>query len=183
MNSALVLGIGNVLCGDDGAGCRVAEYLYATTLFDDNVSILDGGTLGQELLEPISRASRLLIIDSVDFGLRPGDIINRDASQIPVWLGVNKMSPHQGCFAEVLALAELKNSLPEAISLLGIQPQGINFGEKLSPLIASKIPLLAEKCKNTLKQWGHDCFIKKERSYLNVTDLALQNYEPEIPIY
>lgn len=175
----LLLGLGNILCGDEGIGCRVAEYLYQDLVFPDYVRIADGGTMGQELLEPVMLADNLLIIDCADFGLEPGQTLLRENSAVPIWLGVNKMSPHQGGFAEVLALAKLKDSLPSRIALLAIQPQSLGFGDKLSPLLRGRIHRYASLARDVLEGWGIVSVKRRKPEFLSDTPVALQNYEPE----
>lgn len=174
-----MLGVGNVLCGDEGIGCRVVEYLYASYQFCPQVELLDGGTMGQELLDWVMNADRLLLFDCVDFGLRPGSIAFRDGSDMPIWLGTRKMSPHQGSFAEIMALASLKNASPKEIILIGVQPETVEFGQPLSPLIRSKIPAIAKKGLLELSRWGIEALPRKEKIFLNQTDLALQHYEKD----
>lgn len=175
----LVLGLGNILCGDEGIGCRVAEYLYQDRLFPDCVRIADGGTMGQELLEPVMLAANLLIIDCADFGLAPGETMLRTDSSVPIWLGVNKMSPHQGGFAEVLALAKLKDWLPSKITLLAIQPQRLEFGEKLSPPLRERLPEYAALACEILARWDIASVKRAKPEFLSDTPVALQNYEPD----
>lgn len=180
--ATVVLGLGNVLCGDDGIGCRVVEYLYATHEFPAGVELLDGGTLGQELLAPVMRAARLLLVDCVDFGLNPGAVAVREGPQMPMWLGARKISPHQGSFAEVMALAHLKNSLPEQIILFGMQPENTAFGQPLSAIVRSRLGMLARMCLEQLRDWGLAARKREEKLFLNQTDLALQNYEKDFQL-
>lgn len=176
MADTLVLGLGNVLCGDEGIGCRVAEFLHATKEYPANVIIADGGTMGQELLGPVMAAHNLLIIDSVDFGLKPGESTIRPNA--PMWIGAAKLSPHQGSFAEILALADLKDCRPQNITLLGIQPQLLEFGQKLSPLLAERLPAYADQAEAILEQWNKKAKLREKPIFLSDTPIALQNYEP-----
>ena len=66
----LVLGVGNLLLGDEGAGVRVIEKLEDEYAFSNNVELYDGGTLGLRLLEPICQASIAIVVDSVLCGRR-----------------------------------------------------------------------------------------------------------------
>lgn len=180
MSETLVLGLGNILCGDEGIGCRVVEYLYACRCFPDDVTLADGGVMGQELLGPVTAAKNLLIVDCGDFGLAPGNVLTRFKSDVPIWLGVAKMSPHQGSFAEILALAELKNQLPQNIALLAIQPQTLEYGAGLSPLLRNSLQQYAQAALDVLIKWGITSQPRKERAFLETAPTALQNYEKNI---
>ena len=83
----LVLGVGNILLRDEGIGVRVVEKLLETFTFSPNVRLLDGGTLGLRLLEPITAADYLIVVDAIKTGRPPGTI-------------------------EKLSLASMKNSAP-----------------------------------------------------------------------
>ena len=86
MERIIVLGLGNILYGDEGFGVRVAERLYSRYAFPDNVEIVDAGTQGHPLLAFVERATRLLLLDAVDFGLQPGTIVEKDSTGIPAYL-------------------------------------------------------------------------------------------------
>lgn len=136
----IVLGLGNILYGDEGFGVRAAERLYTRHHFPETVEIVDAGTLGHALLPFVERADRLLILDAVDFALTPGTLVVRDDKGIPAWLGgVGKLSPHQNSFAEVLALADLKNCLPRQIRLIGLQPVALDYGASLSETALARL--------------------------------------------
>ena len=122
MERIVVLGLGNILSGDEGFGVRVAERLYSRYAFPDNVEIVDAGTQGHPLLAFVERATRLLLLDAVDFGLQPGTTVEKDSTGIPAYLSAHKMSLHQNSFSEVLGLAALRGALPRRCALLGVQP-------------------------------------------------------------
>lgn len=149
----VVLGLGNILYGDEGFGVRVAERLHSRHVFPDAVEIVDAGTLGHALLPFVERADRLLLLDAVDLALAPGTLVVRDG--VPAWLGGSgKVSPHQSSFSEVLALAELRGCLPRQIRLIGLQAVTLEYGASLS---RTALALLGEVerlalCQLTL--WG-----------------------------
>ena len=133
MERIVVLGLGNILYGDEGFGVRVAEQLYSRYAFPDNVEIVDAGTQGHPLLASWNGPHACFLLDAVDFGLQPGTIIEKDSTGIPAYLSAHKISLHQNSFSEVLALAELKDCLPEEIRLIGAQPLDMTYGNTLSP--------------------------------------------------
>lgn len=150
----LVMGLGNILCGDDGFGPLVINHLENSCQFPKRLCLVDGGVQGQSLYGFIEEADRLIIIDAIDFGLLPGTLVQKESDGIPVWLGARKMSAHQQSFSEILALASLKNALPEKIVLVGIQYMAIEFGSSLSDMISAKICEAATLCLSVLAQWG-----------------------------
>jgi len=69
----LILGIGNILMGDEGIGVRVAQYLLSRPL-PEHIFCLDGGTGGFHLLEYLQNAGTVFLIDAINDGKRPGTI-------------------------------------------------------------------------------------------------------------
>lgn len=149
----IVMGLGNILCGDDGFGPIAAERLYEQYDFPPRVEFVDGGTQGSSLFQFVERAERLLLLDAVDFGLPPGTVVRRGQGEIPLWLGARKITIHQNSFAETLALAELKDASPEELELVGVQPLTTEFGAKMSAVVLAKIPEAIELALACLRAW------------------------------
>ncbi|WP_165078950.1 MULTISPECIES: HyaD/HybD family hydrogenase maturation endopeptidase [unclassified Desulfovibrio] len=150
----LALGLGNILCGDDGFGIHAIERLYAEYDFPENVRVMDGGTQGQTLYGPVTEADCLVVFDAADMGLEPGSLAVREADGVPLWLGARKLSPHQSGFMEVLALASLRGALPATRVLIGCQPLRVEFGESLSAGVRDAIPQAVELGVERLRALG-----------------------------
>ena len=148
-----MLGLGNILLHDEGVGVRVIERLQKLYSFPPNVRILDGGTLGMDLLPYVEAADRLVVIDALDTGAKPGTITRLEGDTVPSFVGI-KMSPHQMGLADLLAAAHLCECCPTTLVLWGIQPQAIDLSLDLSPKVAAQVPVVAEKIVGELRQWG-----------------------------
>ncbi|HET9023849.1 MAG TPA: HyaD/HybD family hydrogenase maturation endopeptidase [Burkholderiaceae bacterium] len=151
----LVLGIGNMLWADEGFGVRAVEALNAALAYPaPEVLLLDGGTLGLNLLEYVEASRRVLVFDAVDFGLPPGTLkVLRDA-EVPRW-GARKMSPHQNGFNDVLALAQLHGRTPDTIAAIGVQPVTLDdFGGSLTEPVRARLPEAVELAVAQLAEWG-----------------------------
>ena len=180
----LVLGIGNVLWADEGFGVRAVEALHRAFAFPPAVRIADGGTQGLYLFSTVASARRVLLFDAIDFVLAPGTLrILRD-DEIPAALAT-KMSPHQTGFADVLAIARLRGEAPEAITLIGAQPESLSdLGGSLSDSIKARIPEAVDHAVRELARWG---FAAERRAAgspvepLNADALDLSAYESERP--
>ena len=121
----VVLGLGNILCGDEGFGVVALLAVRAQVGHIPGVDWLDGGVMGLDLLPVVESSSRLLILDAIDTGMDPGSLIEFDKGDIPLFGGI-KLSEHQVSFQEVLALARFRQSLPEHLRLIG-QCSGAQF--------------------------------------------------------
>jgi hydrogenase maturation protease len=153
----LVLGIGNVLYADEGFGVRAVEALNARYTFPDGVRVMDGGTQGIFLLPWVRSAHRLLIFDAVDFGMAPATLKLVRGDDVPRYMGAKKVSMHQAGFQEVLASADLTESLPAELVLVGVQPELLNdYGGSLTDGVKAQVePAIALACR-VLAEWGVD---------------------------
>jgi hydrogenase maturation protease len=179
---ALVLGIGNVLWADEGFGVRAVEALNEAYEFPEGVELVDGGTQGLHLLDQVCRTRQLLLFDAVDYRLPPGSLkVARDAA-VPAW-GATKMSMHQSGFQELLALAELKGSTPERMTLIGVQPENLSdFGGSLRPCVRARVPEAVALAVRELEVWGFAATPRATRPpRLNAAPLSIDKYETERP--
>lgn len=149
----LVLGLGNILLHDEGIGVRVIERLRTRYTFPDNVIVLDGGTLGLDLLAYIEETSHIVIVDAVNAGKEPGTLVRLVNDEIPAFLGP-KVSPHQVGLQDLLALARLRGHFPEEVILWGVQTAHLEPGLDLSPKVAAQIEPLCLRVIEELARWN-----------------------------
>lgn len=154
----IVLGIGNVLWADEGFGVRAVEALQRQWTFADGghpVELVDGGTQGLYLIQHVQAASRLLILDAIDYGLAPGTLHVVENDEVPKFLGAKKMSLHQTGFQDVIATAALMGFRPPEMALIGCQPVELeDYGGGLRPLVAARIPEALAMAREVLAGWG-----------------------------
>ncbi|MFA7281524.1 MAG: HyaD/HybD family hydrogenase maturation endopeptidase [Sterolibacterium sp.] len=150
----LVLGIGNVLWGDEGFGPKVVERLKQRHAVAAGVELVDGGTQGLYLLPLIQDTDRLIVFDAVDFGKKPGAIVVLRNEEIPAYFGQRPLSLHQTAFTDVLAAASLTGALPESITLIGVQFENIDaWGGDLSPAVSAAIDQAIAIGLSELESW------------------------------
>ncbi len=151
MIDILVVGLGNSLLGDDGLGVEVISRLRTRSL-QPRVELLDGGTAGLYLLPHLEGRSHILVVDAVDIGGRPGQLVRLQASEIPTRIGL-KLSEHQVTFCEVLALMDLVGVAPAEFLLLGVQARSRCWGDPLSPEVEAAISRATEEIMEQLARW------------------------------
>lgn len=138
---------------DDGVGVRVVQYLTSNYVFPAGVTVLDGGTLGLDLLPFLENLEHLLIIDAMATGGPPGTIARLIGDDIPIAFET-KLSPHQMGLKDLLAVSILQgHDTPDTV-LLGIQPEAIELGVELSPAVEAKLQTLVEMTLRELAEWG-----------------------------
>jgi len=153
-SQTLVLGVGNLLMSDEGVGLRVLERLVTTYHVPEEVLILDGGTLGLDLLYYLEGKKNLLLLDAVEAHKEPGSTVRLEGEQVPAFLSI-KISPHQIGISDMLFAAKFKGIYPPNVVLWGIQPERIEIGLELSETLSKKIDYLVAQVILELNKWGH----------------------------
>ncbi len=168
--STLILGVGNLLLSDEGVGLRVVERLVTTYRLPEEVLVLDGGTLGLDLLhylvnEDGSPVENLLIVDAVEMGKAPGTLLRLEGDEVPSFLSL-KMSPHQIGIPDMLFAAKLRDIYPRRVVLWGVQPGSLDVGLDLSPPVAEQVGVVMDQVVEELGDWGiRVSCVPEEREY------------------
>lgn len=149
----VVIGLGNPLMADDGVGIAALERLRAAGA-PAGVELVDGGTWGMNLLPVIEAAGKLLLMDAIDAGGEPGTLHVLERARIPRYLAT-KISPHQVDLCDVLALTELRGTLPEDTVAIGLQPARVEMSCALSDAVRIRVDDLVAAVTHRLAEWGH----------------------------
>ena len=139
-----VIGIGNILMGDDGAGVKVLE------LLPDSVNKIELATGGMTLLHKLEDLDLAIIVDAVDFEGKPGEvkIFQPDEVKSIKTLGY---SLHDIDILKVLEIAKKMNIIPKHVFIAAIQPVNIEFTEDMSPEVEASLPELASQVMDLIK--------------------------------
>jgi hydrogenase maturation protease len=119
----MILGVGCILFRDEGFGVRVIEELQRRYTFPENVSVVDGGVLGINLMGVIAEADHLIVVDVIRNHGAPGDLYRLAGEQIPERIRA-KNSLHQIDFLESLTLCQALDHVPETV-IVGVEPEDI----------------------------------------------------------
>ena len=152
MKRTVVLGLGNLVHSDDGAGVHAIDAMNLDPRIPCDVTLLDGGTLGLGLLPHLSGVDRLLVIDAVDAGEQPGTVLRFEGKALRGLPG--KASVHQLGFADLMVAMQLLGDHPQEVVLFGVQPESTEWGAELSPPVAAAIPHLTELAIGQLELWS-----------------------------
>jgi len=148
----VVLGLGNVLHADDGAGVQAIQRLRQDARVPEDVALVEGGTLGLELLPYVWDCSRLIVIDAVDVGEAPGTVVRMTGEELNSLPG--NASVHQLGVSDLLvALRVLAQREPEVV-LLGAQPANTDWSTELSPAMVAAMDSLVEAAIAELRADG-----------------------------
>lgn len=150
----VVIGLGNPLMGDDGIGLAALARLEADYRMPSDVELVDGGTWGMNLLPVIEDAGRVLLLDAIHKDGAPGTAYRLSRHELPRYLAT-KISPHQVDLHDVLALAELRGTLPADTVAVGVQPARVEMIAELSSEVAEALDGLVALAVKELAGWGH----------------------------
>jgi hydrogenase maturation protease len=153
-NHTLILGIGNTLLSDEGAGIHALEYLRRCHPSIPGVQYLDGGTLSFTLAGEIEEADNLIVIDAARLGASPGTVCCMPGSEMDRFLGKGSCSVHEVGLLDLMDIARLTDSFPEHRALIGIQPETVAWGDAPSPPVLRAFPEVAAYALGLLEQWA-----------------------------
>jgi hydrogenase maturation protease len=149
----VVLGVGNILLSDEGIGVRAIEKLQQDYDLPPEVVVIDGGTTGMEMLEDLSNADHIVIIDAVRSGRAPASIVRLAGEQVPVFFKT-KLSPHQIGLSDVLATLEFIGEQPGGVTVIGVEPVSLDTSMSLSPQVEARLPELMDLLVTELHELG-----------------------------
>lgn len=151
--SILVLGVGNLVMSDDAVGVVVAQRLRHNYRFADNVEIMDGGTLGLDLLPKLENITNLIMIDAVETGRKAGTCVRLCGQELPIALET-KVSPHQMGLKDLLSVSGLMGHLPDEMVLIGVQPGSLEMEIGLTPEVEAMVDTLTGNVLTELEKLG-----------------------------
>lgn len=150
----VILGVGNTLLSDEGAGIHVLDALAQTGLPREGVELVDGGTLSFTLAVAIEEADRLIVVDAAQLKSPPGTVRLFQGEDMDRFLqSRRKASVHEVGLSDLMAIARLTGRWPERRALLAIQPEKLDWGETPTPAVQSAIPEACRRIESLLKEW------------------------------
>ncbi len=151
--SILVLGLGNLVMNDDALGSRTIVELEQRYRFPEQVTLLDGGTLGLDLLPRLEGIDKLLVIDALQMDAESGSVFRLVGEEVPRAFA-NKLSVHQMGLQDLLAVAELQGHLPAQLVVWGAQAESIEMGMEMSAAVQAAMEEVIAGVVQELTDWG-----------------------------
>lgn len=138
---------------DDAVGLEALRVFAERYEAPEGVDLLDGGTLGLDLLVHLEGYPRVLVADCVTAGHAPGTLLRVEKEDVPRVFS-QCLSPHQMGLKDLVAVMELQGRMPEQMAVLGVEPESIELGLELSEPVRQALPRLVEAMADALRQWG-----------------------------
>ncbi len=151
---ALILGVGNILLGDEGIGVRVVEEMENRFIFPEDIMLLDGGTAGIELLRYLEGRDLLILIDAMRAKLPPGTVFKVEGEDVPKRF-MTKISPHQIGLSDLLAAGILSEQIPKQIILFGVEPERLETGIYLTDAVEASLEKIISAILDELAKAGY----------------------------
>jgi hydrogenase maturation protease len=151
-----IIGIGNVLAGDDAVGPHVVRVIEASYDLPETVQVIDAGTPGYDLTAFLAGLDAALLVDSVKAKGTPGELRVYDRAEIVSKPPVLAMSPHEPGVREALLNADFMGVTPPVVKLVGVIPGATETGIGLSPAVRSAIPAAVARVADELRALGVD---------------------------
>jgi hydrogenase maturation protease len=148
-----VMGIGNILLQDEGFGVRVIEELQRRYRFPDEVQVLDGGTLGLDLLRFVTGTTKLLVVDAINGGGSPGTYYRFAGAEVKAYFE-EKVSLHELGIKDVLTALEILDQPVGEVVVLGVEPAVLELGLELTPVIAAEVDKVIAAVIAELARWN-----------------------------
>jgi hydrogenase maturation protease len=145
--------VGNILLSDEGLGVRAIEKIKEDYVLPENVKLLDGGTLGIELLYFLEGSEKLIIVDAVKGGGPPGTLYKFSGDEVKAYFK-GKISAHELGIQEVLGIAQLTNKYPKEVVVIGMEPESLEVSLELSQTVKNNLERLIKLVIEQLKKWN-----------------------------
>lgn len=151
-----VVGMGNLLHGDDGAGVLAARYLAAGYAFDPDVEIVDGAVLGFDVLGVFDGGAPVLLLDALLGDVWPGAVFEIPGHALLDLVPQLRLAAHEVEPVERLRWHAALGTAPPTV-LVGISTGPPRYGIGLSPLVREGFALLVDVALGQLRAWGVRC--------------------------
>jgi hydrogenase maturation protease len=149
----LIVGFGNVLLRDDGAGVQLMGRIHQA-LGADAARFIDGGTMSFSLLPYFEATDAILVIDAADVGGFPGMVrLYEDEAMDGFLQIVRRRTVHEVGLIDLMDMARLSACLPKRRALLCIQPETIAWGSDLSPCVTKALIPATEVALELMQRW------------------------------
>ncbi len=160
--SIAVVGIGNSLLTDDGAGIHTLER-FAEINTNNDVFCLDGGTVGLALLDRLADLDGLVALDAMKLGYRPGTVTVLEGEAMDVHLRNQHGSVHEVGLSDLMDALRLRGDLPENRALIGIEPEDMDWGTEPTAAVAGALPEAADLANDLVQNWRNETPMEARR--------------------
>ena len=152
-NPIVLLGVGNILLTDEGFGVHVVNQLREDYVFNPPITILDGGTMGMELLTYMRGMTKLLLVDAINGGDAPGTVYEFPHEEMNSYF-TEAISVHEVGMQDILRIRALQEDPLEDAVVIGVEPESLELGLDLSETTQVVVKDVKERILAVLASWN-----------------------------
>jgi hydrogenase maturation protease len=160
-NETLILGIGNTLLSDEGAGIHALNLIQSVYSDIPKITFLDGGTLSFTLASWIEDCDSLIVFDAAELHMPAGSVKTFAGADMDAFLGAAKRSAHEVGLMDLMDIARLTGHLPVNRALVGIQPDYMDWGMQPTEAVQNALPAAVEQAVMLIEAWNNQKLIKQ----------------------
>jgi hydrogenase maturation protease len=152
-NPIVVLGVGNILLTDEGFGVHVVNQLREDYVFNPPITILDGGTMGMELLTYMRGMTKLVLVDAIHGGEAPGTVYEFPHEEMNHYF-TEAISVHEVGMQDILRIRALQEDPLEDAVVIGVEPESLELGLTLSETTQAAVEDVKGRVLAVLSSWN-----------------------------
>ena len=175
-NETLILGIGNTLLSDEGAGIHALNLIRSEYADIPNLSFVDGGTLSFTLASWIEDCDSLVVFDAAELHLPPGSVRTFAGKAMDEFLGAAKRSAHEVGLMDLMDIARITDHLPGNRALVGIQPELMDWGMQPTRAVHRALPIAVNEAVKLIETWNNEQLVSDStevKQFCNTTSAEL----------
>ncbi len=152
--NTLILGIGNTLLCDEGAGIHALNLFRSSHPGIPHLTLVDGGTLSFTLATYIEDCDHLIVFDAAELKLPAGTVKALEGEDMDRFLGAARRSPHEVGLLDLFDIARLTGTLPVNRALVGIQPAKMDWAMSPTEVVERALPSAVNHAFELLLKWN-----------------------------
>ena len=152
-NPIVLLGVGNILLTDEGFGVHVVNQLREDYVFNPPITILDGGTMGMELLTYMRGMTKLLLVDAINGDDVPGTVYEFPHEEMNTYF-TEAISVHEVGMQDILRIRALQEDPLEDAVVIGVEPESLELGLTLSDATQAAVEDVKARVLSVLSNWN-----------------------------
>ena len=160
-NETLILGIGNTLLSDEGAGIHALNLIQSEYTDIPNLTFLDGGTLSFTLASWIEDCNNLIVFDAAQLMQPAGSVKTFVGADLDAFLGAAKRSAHEVGLMDLMDIARITDHLPVNRALIGIQPEYMDWGMQPTRAVYRALPVAVNEAVKLIETWTNENLAKR----------------------
>lgn len=157
-----VIGVGNTILQDEGAGVHMCRHLEKHWSCTPPVAFQNGGTSGLGITDLMAGYEIAIILDTILLSAPPGTLKVLKKPELLKPVSSEGLAGHALGLKKGLEFARLAGDLPKEVVLVAIVPAIIEYGEELSSQLKVAMGNYANAVSDLLKTFGVVCLKKKD---------------------